>query len=146
MTMIDWYKKCIHQYADFSTRARRSEYWYFYLANVIVALVLYALAFILIISTAGEGTSSPPLLPALLVGILVLYDLFILIPSLAVSVRRLHDIGKSGVNFLFVFIPLVGPILLLIWFCTDSQPGENKWGPNPKEINIDDYFNSVSST
>jgi uncharacterized membrane protein YhaH (DUF805 family) len=147
MTMIDWYKKCIRQYADFSTRARRSEYWYFALANIIVGIILYALAAITLVSAiVVKGTSSPPLLPALFFGILILYCLFIFVPSLAVTVRRLHDIGKSGWWYFIGYVPLVGPILLLVWSFTDSQPGENQWGPNPKEININDYFNSASPT
>jgi uncharacterized membrane protein YhaH (DUF805 family) len=60
------------------------------------------------------------------------YSLAIFIPSLAVCVRRLHDIGRSGWWYLIGLIPVIGWILLIVWFCTDSQPGANKWGPNPK--------------
>lgn len=63
----------------------------------------------------------------------MLYSLAVLLPGLAVAVRRLHDIGKSGLFYLFVFIPLVGAIILLVWFCKDSEPGANAYGPNPKE-------------
>ena len=62
------------------------------------------------------------------------YSLLILVPSIAVSVRRLHDIGKSGWMLLVALIPLIGAIWLLILFCSDTQPQENKWGRNPKEI------------
>ena len=61
------------------------------------------------------------------------YTLAVLIPSLAVCVRRLHDIGKSGWNYLIVLIPFVGAIIMIVWFCSDSQAGENNWGSNPKE-------------
>jgi uncharacterized membrane protein YhaH (DUF805 family) len=64
----------------------------------------------------------------------LIYALVIFIPGLAVTVRRLHDVGKSGWWYLLAFIPLIGAIILLVWFCTDSQAGTNKWGANPKEI------------
>ena len=63
-----------------------------------------------------------------------LYLLAILIPAIAVSVRRLHDIGKSGWWFLLIFVPLIGAIVLIIWFVKDSEPGTNRFGPNPKEV------------
>jgi len=66
----------------------------------------------------------------------MLYSLGVLIPGLAVSVRRLHDIGKSGWMLLIVFIPLVGWIWLLVLMVTDSEPGENQYGPNPKGITV----------
>ena len=65
--------------------------------------------------------------------IYLLYCLAIILPGLAVCVRRLHDIGKSGWYYLIAFIPLIGFIVLIIWFCQNSQIGENKWGANPKE-------------
>ena len=108
-------------YATFSGRARRSEYWFFTLFNMIVATVIGILA-----SVAGEKLS------VIFTGISGLYSLGILIPSLAVCWRRLHDIGKSGALYFLVLIPLVGPIILLIWMCTDSEPGDNMYGPCPK--------------
>ena len=106
------------KYATFSGRARRSEYWYFVLLQVIVTAVLNGLY------SATESVAFS--------AILVLFDLALLVPSLAVCWRRLHDIGKSGGYYFFVLIPLVGWILLLVWMCQDSQPGENQYGPNPK--------------
>ena len=97
-------------YVNFSGRSRRSEYWYAYL-------------FLCILSFA-VGLVAPDLS-----GIL---SLLIWLPSLSLSFRRLHDIGKSGWWGLISLIPLAGPILLLIWTCRDSQPGENQWGPSPK--------------
>lgn len=64
------------------------------------------------------------------------YSLFVLIPNLAVSVRRLHDVGKSGWFLLIAFIPIIGAIWLIVLDCTDGQVGENKWGSNPKEQQI----------
>ena len=106
------------KYATFSGRARRSEYWYFVLLQVIVTAVLNGLY------SATESVAFS--------AILVLFDLALLLPSLAVCWRRLHDIGKSGGYYFFILIPLVGWILLLVWMCQDSQPGANQYGPNPK--------------
>jgi uncharacterized membrane protein YhaH (DUF805 family) len=123
---MNWYLKVLKQYADFSGRARRSEYWYFVLFNMIFAIVAVVLDNIL--GTAIEGVGYGP--------IYGLYVLAVLVPGLAVAVRRLHDVGKSGWMFLIGLIPLIGAIWLLVLFFTDSQPGTNKWGPNPKEITV----------
>ena len=113
---MNWYLKCIKEsYADFNGRARRSEYWYFVLFNIIVGFVL-GLIF---------GMIKLPWLS-------YVYSLAVLIPSLAVCVRRLHDIGKSGWFILIGLIPIIGGIWLLILFCKDSQPEANQWGANPK--------------
>ena len=112
---MNWYLKCWKQYADFTGRARRTEYWMFALVNFGIALLLeLILGF------------------TFLYFLTYVYSLAIFIPSLAVCVRRLHDIGRSGWWYLIGLVPVVGWIILIIWFCTDSQPGSNKWGPNPK--------------
>lgn len=121
---MNWYLKVLKQYADFSGRARRMEYWMFTLFNMIFAIVAMTLDNIL--GIAIEGIGYGPLYG--------LYALAVLIPGLAVTVRRLHDVGKSGWMFLIVLIPLVGAIWLLVLMVTDSQQGTNKWGKNPKEI------------
>ena len=164
-------KSVFSKYAVFSGRARRSEYWYFVLLCFLVSLGLGCIPFLSALS--------------------FVWWLAVLIPSIAVSVRRFHDIGKSGWNYLFFLIPelllegylfyfiflvikemkdagfkfydiidnieaiadrimlhsselstlgilaiidLAATILWLVWFTRDSQPGENKWGPNPKEV------------
>src|SRR5690606_34692655 len=94
MNMIDWYKKVVFEnYANFSGRARRSEYWYFTLFNFLITLVLY----IPMIAMGGftEYNSEPSAICWLFYGLLMLYSLAVIIPSLAVAVRRLHDIGKK---------------------------------------------------
>ncbi len=121
---MNWYLKVLNQYADFSGRARRKEYWMFVLFNMIFAIV--AMIFDNIFGIAIEGIGYGPLYG--------LYVLAMLIPGLAVTVRRLHDVGKSGWMFLIVLIPLVGVIWLLVLTVTDSQQGTNKWGENPKDI------------
>jgi len=121
---MNWYLKVLKQYADFSGRARRKEYWMFVLFNMIFAIVAMILDNILGL-TAGE-------LPY---GVLYyLYVLAVLIPGLAVAVRRLHDVGKSGWMILIALIPIIGAIWLLVLMVTDSNPGENQYGPNPKEV------------
>ena len=122
---MDWYLKVLKQYADFNGRARRKEYWMFVLFNVIISIVL---TFIDLAIGTSTGTGS---------GMLgSLYSLAVLIPGIAVGVRRLHDIGKSGWMLLVVLIPLIGAIWLIVLFARDGDPGENEYGPNPKEITV----------
>jgi len=121
---MNWYLKVLKQYADFQGRARRKEYWMFVLFNLIFAFV--AMYLDRIIGTTMVG------LPY---GVIyILYALAVLIPSLAVGVRRLHDIGKSGWMLLVSLIPIIGVIWLIILLVTDSNPGENQYGANPKQI------------
>lgn len=114
---MNYYIDAFKNYVNFKGRARRKEYWMFVLFNFIVAIVLS------IIDS--------------LIGITILstiYSLAVIIPSLALCFRRLHDIGKSGAWILLGLIPLVGEIILIVFFCTDSQAGENQYGPNPKGV------------
>ena len=121
---MNWYLQVLKKYADFGGRAMRKEYWMFILFNIIFSIVAMILDNIL--GTAMEGVGY---------GLFyILYGLAVFIPGLAVSVRRLHDVGKSGWMILIVLIPIVGAIWLLVLMVTDSNPGENKYGPNPKEI------------
>ena len=121
---MNWYLQVLKKYAEFSGRARRKEYWMFSLFNVIFMIVAMILDNILG-TTAGE-------LPY---GVFYfLYALAVFIPGLAVTVRRLHDIGKSGWMILIALIPIIGAIWLLVLMVTDSNPGENQYGQNPKEV------------
>jgi len=108
-------RSVLTQYVTFSGRARRSEYWWFYLAYVIASFAAGIIDAVIRTSVF-----------AIIVG------LGLLLPTLAVGVRRLHDIGKSGWWLLIGLIPLVGGIVLLVFACRDSQPGTNQWGPSPK--------------
>lgn len=122
------------KYADFSGRSRRMEYWMYALFTFLAILVAIALDYSLGTNfkiPGGEyGQVNMPY------GYIYLfYVLASFVPSLAVGVRRLHDVGKSGWFYLIGLIPLIGSIWLLVLFFTDSVPGTNKWGPNPKEIN-----------
>ncbi len=133
-----------YRYANFNGRASRSEYWYFTLFNSVIILLLYLPLLFIMASMSNELIPSNdfavPTLPGtfyLFSALYTLYALISIVPGLALVIRRLHDIGKSGVNFLFVLIPLVGAILMLVWLVTESQPGRNQWGPNPWEENPD---------
>jgi uncharacterized membrane protein YhaH (DUF805 family) len=118
---MNWYLEVLKKYAVFNGRARRKEYWMFVLGNLIVAIIASVLDSVLFGSkTVGLGP------------LYLIYMLAVLVPGLAVSVRRLHDVGKSGWFILIAFIPIVGPIWLLVLTCMDGQPGENPYGPNPK--------------
>lgn len=119
---MNWFLVALKKYATFSGRAQRAEYWYFFLFYI---LTFIGLSFI----DGITGTFSEEAGIGLLSG---LYSLAILIPSLAVGVRRLHDTGRSGWWLLVGIIPLIGAIVLLIFFVQDSVPGHNLYGSNPK--------------
>lgn len=115
---MDWYLNVIKNYADFSGRARRKEYWMFSLINI---LIYTALIFIEI-SLGGIG---------LIAGV---YILAVFIPTLAVTVRRLHDSGRSGWWILITFLPIIGGIIFFIFMLLDSSPEQNQHGASPKAI------------
>ena len=118
---MNWYIEVMKKYAVFSGRARRREYWMFVLFNIIIALVLS-----IIEGIADAGSESGRSVLA------TLYGLAVLLPSLAVGVRRLHDTGRSGWWMLIGLIPIIGTIVLLIFIIQDSQLMDNQYGPNPK--------------
>ena len=109
VNIIEAIKLYFTHYADFNGRSRRSEYWWATLAISIIGAVV----------------------GGILGDLSWIWTLAIMIPSLAICVRRLHDIGKSGWWYLIGLIPLVGGIILIVWFCKDSTE-DNQWGPNPK--------------
>jgi uncharacterized membrane protein YhaH (DUF805 family) len=121
---MNWYLMVLKKYAEFSGRARRKEYWMFALFNVLICLAAMILGVILMKVSDGLGIFIDVLLG--------LYGLAVLIPGLAVSVRRLHDSGKSGWLILICLVPFVGGLIVLILMLLDSQPGANEYGPNPK--------------
>lgn len=120
---MNWYMQVLKKYAEFSGRARRSEYWYFTLFNIIASILLA-------IVDAVFGTFSAEAGMGVLGGI---YTLAVLIPSIAVSVRRLHDTGRSGWWILLAVLPIAN-LVLLVFMVLDSNPGENRFGPNPKAV------------
>ena len=120
---MSWYLEAFKKYAVFSGRSRRKEYWYFVLFNIIVSIVLAGIDALL-------GTFSSSSNIGLLSGI---YGLAVLIPTLALTVRRLHDIDRSGWWILIGLVPLIGAIVLLVFAVMEGTPGNNRYGPNPKE-------------
>ena len=120
---MTWYIKVLRQYTEFEGRARRKEYWMFTLINLIIIFSLGIVG-----GVYGEG-GNVALIPVLLY---FGYALAVLIPGLAVSVRRLHDTGRSGWWFLISLVPFIGTVIFLILMALDSEEGENKYGPNPK--------------
>ena len=116
MGLMDAIQSCFSNYANFNGRARRSEFWYWYLFTCVLSLVT------MVIGNAVHFTYLSSI-----------FALAVMVPSIAVGVRRLHDIGKSGWFYLLFIIPIVGFILMIVWGTKDSQPGQNEYGPNPKE-------------
>ncbi|MCF2909236.1 DUF805 domain-containing protein [Pseudoalteromonas sp. DL2-H2.2] len=121
--MFDIYLSALKKYAVFNGRARRKEYWLFMLCNLIVTIVLGLVDMTLGLYSEESGFG-------LLSG---LYALAVIIPSIALSIRRLHDTGRSGWWILISLVPVVGPLVLLVFYVMDSTPGDNDYGPNPKE-------------
>lgn len=116
VSFMEAVNRAFNNYCCFTGRASRSEYWWFALFCAAIAWLLSGL--ILLNPTVGKIVN-------------FVYSAIILLPSLGLCVRRLHDIGKSGWWYLIGFIPVVGIILLIVWFCKPSQPGPNQWGPEP---------------
>jgi uncharacterized membrane protein YhaH (DUF805 family) len=128
---MNWYLQALKNYATFSGRSRRKEYWMFTLFNVIFILLA-----VILDNLAGLTYGS--------IGYGVFYTLYVLfafIPGLAVAVRRLHDVNKSGWFIFIALIPLIGAIWLLVLYCTDGTPGVNQYGNNPKEPDANPELN-----
>lgn len=116
MSFADAVRTCFAKFATFSGRARRSEFWWFALFQILVMIVASVIDQVL-------GTSFVTIIAALA----------LLVPSLAVTWRRLHDTGRSGAWYFIALVPFVGGIVLLVFTVQDSQPGENAYGPSPKQ-------------
>lgn len=115
---MQWYLKVFRDFATFTGRARRREYWTFVLVNLGVAVIASLLDGVLFGDAAVLSS---------------IYTLVVIVPGLAVSMRRLHDTGRSGWWFLISFVPLVGFIVMLVYMTQDSDPGPNAYGPSPKQ-------------
>jgi len=119
---MQWYLDVLKKYAVFEGRAQRKEYWFFILFNILFT-------FLLTIVDGLTGTVNADTGYGLLSG---LYTLAVLIPSIAVCVRRLHDSDRTGWWFLILLIPVIGAIIMLVFMCFDSDKNDNEYGPNPK--------------
>lgn len=124
MNFTEALQSVFNNFTNFSGRARRSEYWYFFLFNYVSMMILSKIN--------------------ILSGV---YSLIVFIPALAVLIRRLHDTGRPGWWFFIVFLPIVGAFVLIYLLAQDSQPGTNQYGPNPKDgPSFDEpYFNESKS-
>jgi len=114
------------KYAVFTGRARRREFWMFQLFYFLLSLPFIVIDVLL--GASGDGQHTPILL------LTSLFSLAMILPSFAVNIRRLHDVGRSGWWCFLGLIPLVGPITIFIFHVEDSQSGRNKWGDSPKQI------------
>ncbi|MBP3806635.1 MAG: DUF805 domain-containing protein [Oribacterium sp.] len=118
MSFTEAIRSVLSNYKDFNGRARRSEFWWYYLFECIVNFSL-------------SGLSHATGIKAFVWGIYV-FNVVLFIPGLALLFRRMHDTGKSAWLLLPCIIPVIGQIFMMLWFLKDSQPGENRWGPSPK--------------
>ena len=134
MNGFEYFKNCIiNNYANFDGRARRSEYWYFTLFSILSFLILYTLLFLLIFT----GISLFPFFV-----LIAVYIVLIMIPTLAVTVRRLHDTGKSGWWYLISFLPL-GGLVLFIFTLQEGNPFANEYGTDPKGRSLEFEFETI---
>ncbi|KGL63489.1 DUF805 domain-containing protein [Polaribacter sp. Hel1_85] len=127
---MNWYLKVLRDhYLDFKGRARRQEFWMFTLINIIISYSFTGLEW-------ATGSTIFSMLS-------LIYSLLVLIPGLGVSVRRLHDVGKSGWYYLLIFIPIIGWIWLIVLFAMEGESRPNEWGENPKGIGNDSAINQI---
>ena len=140
MTIFQWYRRVLSDYALFRGRARRQEFWYFFVANVFIELSFRVGA------SAVQGalgydwqTSFTDFINLAL----LVFSLAILLPVLAVSVRRLHDSGHSGWWLSLILLPPVGWLVLAIFYLLDSSPGDNRYGANPKPSEFDAFGSAI---
>ena len=132
-------KMAFKNYVNFRGRSRRSEFWFFILFNGIINIILITLI-LLTLEIVEEKKYSYSYIYYYkyykvnpFVNVLnYIYSIVILLPFIGIQIRRLHDIGKSGVNLFFHLIPIVGLIILIVFYCKDSDPGQNLYGPSPK--------------
>ena len=119
---MEWYFTVLRKYAEFDGRSRRKEYWMYQLFNLVVVMILYASDIFAAIYDTGLG-----------VGVLTIgYSLAVIVPGLAVKVRRLHDTGRSGWWLLVGFIPVIGAIALFVFMVSEGDAGSNEYGDDPK--------------
>ena len=129
---MEWMLLPLKRYAEFSGRSRRKEYWMFFLFTIMVGIVLGIIDAVLGLNF-GSGFGSNGVLGSL-------FSLATLVPSLAVGIRRLHDTDRSAWWLLLVLLPIIGWIVLLVFYCTEGTRGSNRFGDDPKSENLADVF------
>jgi uncharacterized membrane protein YhaH (DUF805 family) len=124
---MSWYLLAWQRATDFSGRSRRKEYWLFHLINALAFLALFMVGLLFDWALFGLGHKG-----GITFFLFALYSIAAFVPALSITVRRLHDIGKSGWWYFIAFVPLIGGIILLIFTLFDSEPYANHWGLDPK--------------
>ena len=122
-------KTCFSKYVTFSGRAQRSEFWWFVLFTFVVSMVLSVVDSVLFgttttTATSFESSTDTPIFSGL-------FSLAVLLPGISVAVRRLHDTDRSGWWYWLLLIPLIGFIILVVWFASKGTDGDNRFGPDP---------------
>jgi uncharacterized membrane protein YhaH (DUF805 family) len=120
---VHWYLGCWKKFAVFEGRARRKEYWMFFLVNLLVSLGLMSIDNVSGLTKATNGAVNP---------LETLYAFAVFLPALSVTIRRLHDTDRSGWWVLIAFVPIIGAIVLLILMAIAGDDRENRYGPTPK--------------
>lgn len=119
---MEWFMQALRKYVVFSGRARRKEYWFFVLFSLLISIALMVLDTVFALASDS----------GIYLGFYPLFSLAILLPSLAVTVRRLHDCERTGWWVLIGLIPLLGVLVLLVFMVQDGTRGDNQYGPDPK--------------
>lgn len=133
MGMTTAVRTCLGKYADFTGRARRAEYWWFYLATFLAVLAVAVVGSILAAVASAVSDSAGSVVSVLFAIVYVVVGLGLVVPTLAVGARRLHDTDKSGWWLLIGLVPLGGIVLIVFWVL-DGTPGPNRFGPSPKGV------------
>ena len=149
LSCFDSFKIAMAKYCKFNGRARRSEFWYFKLTVAIINAI-YLLIAIIIIAIINNKTDEEEIekikisdnIPLLVIGIVI--EAIFILPNIAVSVRRLHDVGKSGYYYFLNLIPVIGTLILLYFYIVDSFPDSNEYGPSTKYIQPSNDFSRKS--
>lgn len=130
MNVIHCYLDAFRRYADFSGRSTRPQYWWFALVNTAIFVIVEGalLGRMENVGALRNNINSGSGAMSVVASVLLVYAMAALIPSLALSVRRLHDTGRSGWWLFIQFVPLIGPIWLLVLFCLPSEPRVNRFG------------------
>ncbi|MBB5862904.1 DUF805 domain-containing protein [Xanthomonas sp. 3058] len=128
---MEWMLLPLKRYADFTGRSRRKEYWMFALLQAIIFLVLGGI-FAIAAALMG-GDNGPGVVAWLVLAVMLIVGLALIVPAIAVTVRRFHDQGKSGWFYLINLVPCVGALIVLVFMCMEGTPGPNEYGENPKQ-------------
>ncbi len=130
-----YWMTCWSKYADFSGRARRSEYWTFIIVNNLICVAIMIISLVIADNQTGDNAQSgAEAIVAIGIIACIVYGLAVLLPSLAVTVRRLHDTGHSGGFFWIQLVPFAGPMIFFFTMCLEGKPEENVYGKNPKTL------------